>query len=68
MTYFTYLARCKDNSLYTGSCKNVIAREAKHNEGEGAQFTAQRRPIKIIYFEEYGSLIETRKREKQIKD
>lgn len=67
MKYFTYLARCNDNSLYTGSCINIKAREAKHNKGEGAKYTKQRRPIKIVYFEKFNTSTEARKREAQIK-
>ena len=67
MNYFIYLARCSDNTLYTGSCNNVKAREIKHNKGEGAEYTKQRRPIKMIYLERFKTLIEARKREKQIK-
>jgi len=67
MKFFVYLARCSDKSLYVGSCKNLKAREIKHNKGEGAQYTRQRRPVKIIYFEEYKSLIDARRRETQIK-
>ncbi len=47
--YYFYLARCADNSLYAGYCADVKSREAKHNSGDGAKYTRQRRPIKIIY-------------------
>ena len=67
MKYFVYLARCSDKSLYTGSCDNIQNREIKHNKGEGAQHTRQRRPVRIIYFEEYANLLEAREREMQIK-
>jgi putative endonuclease len=67
MSYFAYLARCCDGSLYTGSCTNIKAREIKHNEGEGARYTRKRRPVKIIYFEEVATLVEARRREAQIK-
>lgn len=67
MNYFVYLARCCDESLYTGSCNNIQAREIKHNEGEGAQYTRLRRPVKIVYFERVSTLIEARRREAQIK-
>jgi len=67
MKYFTYLARCNDDSLYIGSCKDIKAREIKHNKGEGARYTKQRRPVKIIYFEEYDILVEARRRESQVK-
>ncbi|MFH1112091.1 MAG: GIY-YIG nuclease family protein [Patescibacteria group bacterium] len=67
MKYFVYLARCNDNSLYTGSCTDIKTREIKHNKGEGTKYTKQRRPIKIVYFEKFDSLIEARRREVQIK-
>lgn len=67
MKYFVYLARCKNKSLYIGSCANLKARELKHNAGGGSKYTKQRSPVKIIYFEEFGSLVDARKREAQIK-
>ena len=67
MSYFTYIARCSDNSLYTGYCVDVVEREKKHNKREGAKYTRQRTPIKIIYFEEFESRSEAMKREIQIK-
>lgn len=67
MSYYVYLARCCDGSLYTGSCHDVNAREKKHNAGEGAQYTKLRRPVKIIYTENYLELTEARRREAQIK-
>lgn len=67
MKYFVYLARCNDDSLYIGSCADIKAREEKHNKGEGAEYIKNRRPIRIIYFEEFHTLIEARRREAQIK-
>lgn len=67
MPYYFYLARCSDHSLYSGSCVDLHAREAKHNEGKGAKYTRSRKPIKIIYHEEFQTLTEARKREAAIK-
>lgn len=65
--YFTYLARCSDNSLYAGYCRDVHAREQKHNSGEGAKYTRSRRPVKIVYCERFLDRSEAMKRESQIK-
>ena len=65
--YYTYLARCHDDTLYTGYCTNIKQREQKHNQGEGAKYTRQRRPIKIIYWEEYDTIVAAMRREKEIK-
>jgi len=67
MNYFFYFARCNDGSLYAGSCKNVKDRENKHNKGQGAKYTKQRLPVEIIYYENFDTLTEARKREAQIK-
>lgn len=65
--YYAYLARCNDDSLYAGYTNNIESREAKHNEGEGAHYTRIRRPIKIVYFEEFANRAEAMKREYQLK-
>ncbi len=65
--YYFYLARCSDNTLYCGYCVNIKNREAKHNKGDGAKYTRQRRPIKIIYWEEFGTISEAMRREAQVK-
>jgi len=67
MSFYTYIARCNDNSLYTGYCKNLVYREKKHNLGKGAKYTKQRRPIKIIYFEKFETRVKAMRRERQIK-
>jgi putative endonuclease len=67
MSFYFYLARCNDNSLYSGSCKDVKAREKKHNDGTGAKYTRARRPIEIIYFERLDNRSEAAKREYEVK-
>jgi len=64
--YF-YLARCSDQSLYAGTCINLKKREERHNDGTGAKYTRSRRPVHIIYFESFETLVEARRREVQIK-
>ncbi len=66
MHYF-YLARCSDKSLYAGTCVDLQAREAKHNDGTGAKYTRSRRPVKIVYSEELNSLGDARRREAEVK-
>ena len=65
--YFTYIAKCKGGSLYTGYCKNLKEREKTHNEGKGAKYTRGRRPVKIIYSEEFNSKPEAMSREVKMK-
>jgi len=67
MPYYFYLARCSDGSLYAGSCMDLRAREARHNEGKGAKYTRSHRPVRIVYHEAFATLVEARRRETQVK-
>ncbi len=65
--WYLYLVRCQDKSLYTGISNQVEERIKKHNQGKGAAYTAQRRPVVLIYQEEHPDQNSARKREAQIK-
>ena len=67
MAFYFYLARCSDNSLYAGYCKNLADREKTHNDGKGAKYTLARRPVKIIYHEKFATRSEAMKREAEVK-
>jgi putative endonuclease len=67
MPHYFYLARCADDSLYSGSCIDIQEREDKHNSGKGAKYTRAHLPVKIVYHEEYATLGEARKREAEVK-
>lgn len=65
--YYTYLAKCADNSLYCGYTDNIENREKIHNSGKGAKYTRSRLPVKIVYYEEFETKSEALKREYAIK-
>ena len=51
-TYFVYMVRCADNSLYSGITTDLKRRVAEHNgipEGKGAKYTKARRPVTLVY-------------------
>jgi len=66
--YYFYLARCNDNTLYSGYTINIKNREAKHNNGTGAKYTKYRKPVKIVYSEEYNNRVDAMRRESQVKN
>ena len=47
-TWFVYLARCADETLYCGITNDLPARLAAHNAGKGARYTRARGPIEIL--------------------
>ncbi|HLD64030.1 MAG TPA: GIY-YIG nuclease family protein [Candidatus Peribacteraceae bacterium] len=67
MPFHVYLLRCADNSLYCGFCKDLQARKEMHNVGKGAKYTRSRRPVNIVYTEEFTTRSEALRREAHIK-
>ena len=66
MTY-TYILRCEDGTLYTGWTNNLEKRVADHNAGKGAKYTRTRRPVELVYVEEFSTKEEAMSREYAIK-
>ena len=48
--YFTYMVRCRDNSLYTGFTDDLARRVKTHNEGRGGKYTRSRRPVVLVWY------------------
>ncbi|SMF42926.1 GIY-YIG nuclease family protein [Desulfovibrio gilichinskyi] len=48
-TWYVYLLRCNDNSLYCGVTTDPARRLEEHNNGgkKGAKYTRSRRPVEI---------------------
>ncbi len=51
MSWFVYIARCADGSLYTGIATDPVARERAHNSGRGASYTRSRLPVQLVHVE-----------------
>jgi len=67
-SWFVYLLRCSDTSLYTGITTDIARRLQEHNHGDkGAKFTRGRRPVSLVYHEKYASRSQASRREYQIK-
>ena len=68
MSYFVYILKCSDESLYTGITTNIIKRLDEHNNSEkGAKYTKNRRPVKLVYQESSENRSSASKREYAIK-
>lgn len=47
-TFYTYIVRCKDGSLYTGWTVDLEQRITAHNLGKGAKYTRNRGPVELL--------------------
>ena len=64
---YAYILKCKDDSLYTGWTNDLKKRITSHNAGKGAKYTKARRPVELVYYEEFQTREEAMKREYAIK-
>ena len=64
---YVYLLRCSDDTLYCGWTTDLEKRLDAQNNGFGAKYTRSRRPVELVYFEEYDSKEEAMSREWKIK-
>lgn len=64
---YAYIVRCNDGTLYTGWTNNLEKRIKDHNDGRGAKYTKPRRPVVLVYYEEFGTKEEAMRREWEIK-
>lgn len=67
MTHYVYVVECSDGSLYTGYTTDVGRRVAEHNAGDGAKYTAGRRPVTLRYVEYHPTRSAAQSREYEIK-
>ena len=63
---FMYILECSDRSLYVGSTWDLDRRLSQHNEGEGAEYTRNRLPVRLLYSEYYSRIENAFLREKQV--
>lgn len=68
MSYFVYMLRCRDGSLYTGIATDVARRVMEHNSSSrAAKYTRSRRPVRLVHAERFKSRSTAQKREAAIK-
>ena len=68
MSWFVYILRCSDNSLYTGITNDIERRLDEHNDSKlGAKYTRARRPVNLVYQESFDNRSLALKREIEIK-
>ncbi len=67
MSYWLYILRCGDGSLYTGITTDVERRLALHRSGKGAKYTRGRGPLTVVYREEQPDKSAALRREAAVK-
>jgi predicted GIY-YIG superfamily endonuclease len=67
MAFWVYILRCADGLYYTGHTDNLEQRVGQHRQGEIPGFTATRRPVRLVFSQDFGTREEALTAELQIK-
>jgi putative endonuclease len=68
-TYYIYILRCSDGLTYTGFTNNISRRLEEHQRGLNKNcFTFKRRPIELIFQQEFNDVNQAIYFEKKIKN
>ena len=68
MNAFVYILRCADDSYYVGSTRTSLEeRIAQHNAGHFGGYTAKRRPVVLVWSQDFGRITDANAAERQLK-
>ena len=67
MAFYAYMLRCRDNSYYVGHTDDLERRIAQHHAGELPGYTHNRRPVTLIWSQDFASREEALSAEQQVK-
>ena len=68
MSYaWVYILECSDGSYYTGSTTDLEKRLEEHQRGEYDGYTARRRPVKLLWFDDFPTYDQAFQFERQVK-
>ncbi|HKZ51072.1 MAG TPA: GIY-YIG nuclease family protein [Dehalococcoidia bacterium] len=67
VNFYIYMLRCADGSYYVGHTDELEKRLAAHEVGEIKGYTYSRRPVHLVFAEEFPTRDEAFLRERQIK-
>lgn len=65
--YYVYIVECCNGTYYTGYTPDLKKRIELHNNGRGAKYTRDRRPVKLVWCKEYKYFKSAFLEEKRIK-
>jgi putative endonuclease len=52
-SWFVYILRCSDSTLYCGVTTDLDRRIGEHNDGTASKYTRARRPVTLVGFAQF---------------
>ena len=67
MSFWAYVLRCADGKYYTGHTEDLTRRIAEHQHGGYCDLTSRRRPVQLVWSQDFPTRIEALEAEHRIK-
>ena len=67
MAFYAYILLCADNSFYTGHTEDLEMRMGEHEGGRCRGYTLRRRPVRLVWSQDFPTRYEALSAERQIK-
>jgi len=67
MAFYAYILLCADNSFYTGHTEDLEIRMGEHEGGRYPGYTRRRRPVRLVWSQDFPTRHEALSAERQIK-
>jgi predicted GIY-YIG superfamily endonuclease len=67
LAFWVYILQCSDGRYYTGQTDNLEYRFAQHQAGGYCDFTSRRRPVRLVWSQDFATRYEALEAERRIK-
>ena len=68
MLAYLYILRCADDSYYVGTTRSSLDRRvAEHQEGTFGGYTSDRRPVELVWHQEFANITDAITMERRVK-
>jgi len=67
MSFWAYMLRCADGSYYVGHTDDLDSRVGAHQSGLIEGYTQKRRPVTLVWSQDFGERDEAFRAERQVK-
>ena len=67
LAYYVYKLRCSDGSDFVGHTNDLEQRPAAHERGATEGYTLSRRPVELVFSDQFSTRLESFYRERQIR-
>ena len=67
LPFYVYMLCCSDGSYYVGHTDDLEKRITEHENGEGCDYTSMKRPVRLVWSQEFDTREKAKEMEARLK-